>query len=141
MEKEPHAVGMPPPPQHGRNRNQMVVVDPNQIVFPDDLLELSREVLVDPEVATQIAAREFRKVEPIVQDGPKHAIGKAIVVFLKVVACEIRNDILDVVVLDGSGLPRACGDFAAPAQPDAAILLQRWPQGDLKSAGAFCAVA
>ena len=141
VQKESHAVGMAAPTQHRRDRDHVVVVDPDQIVFLDDLLELGGEVLVDAKVAAQIAAREFRKVEPVVQDRPQHAIGETVVIFLKIVAREVGDDIFDVLVLDGSRFPLAGGDFAAPAQPDAAILLQSRPQSDLKSAGALCAVA
>ena len=141
MEKESHAVGMPAPPQHRRNRYQVVIVDPDQVVFLDYLLELGREVLIDPEVAAQIAARELSEVEPVVQDRPQHTIGEAVVVFLKIIAGEIGDDIFDVLVLDRSRFPLAGGDFAAPAQPDAAVLLQCRPQSDLKPAGALCAIA
>ena len=119
----------------------MVVVNPEQIIFFDDLFELGREVFIDPEVATKIPARELREIKPVVQDWPQHPIGETVVVFLKVVAREVGDDIFDVLVGDGSRFPLPGGDLAAPTQPDATVLLQCWPQRHLKPARAFRAIA
>ena len=58
-------------------------------------------MFVDAEIAAEIAAREFRKIEPVMQDRPQHAVGEAVVVFLVVVFGKVGDDILDVFVFDG----------------------------------------
>ena len=70
------------------------------------LFQIAGEIFVDAEIAGEIAAREFREIEPVMQDRPQHAVGEAVVVFLVVVLAQIDGDVGDVVVLDGLGRPR-----------------------------------
>ena len=117
VQEEADAIGMAAPPQRGGDRDQVVVVNPDQIVLVDHLFQFGGEVLVDAEIAAQIAAREFREIKPVMQDRPQHAIGEAVVIFLIVVVREIGDDILDVLVLDRSRFPASSVAATLPLQP------------------------
>ena len=72
---------------------------------------------VDPHVAAGVRARVFLQVDPVVKDRPQHAVGEAVVIFLKVVRRQIDQDVGDLVDLD------ACGSLGGssvtlPLQPN-----------------------
>ena len=95
------------------------------------------EKFVDAEIAAEIAAREFGKVEPVMQNRPQHAVGEAVVEFLVVVLAQIDGGVSDVVVFDDLGRPRiVVGRAPAPAEPKSAALAQRRPDRDFEPAGA-----
>ena len=121
VQEKADAVLVPARAQRLRERDQVIVVHPDDVVGPQQLVELAREMLVDAHVAGQIAAREFREIEPVMQDRPQHAVGEAVVVFVVVLGAEIGHDIVDVVMMDRVGLDRIAlaGDLAAPAEPHA----------------------
>ena len=80
------------------------------------------EMIVDPQVTGQIAAGEFREVEPVMQDRPQHPVGEAVVIFLVVGARQIGGDVGDAAVLDLAHRNLALGgDASAPAEPDAVV--------------------
>jgi hypothetical protein len=118
-------------------RHQVIVVHPDQIVGLEQLVQLPGEGVVDPQVAAEIAMREFRALELVVQDRPQHAIGKSVVVLLVILLGEITDDIGDVVALDrarlGLGGRR---DAPAPTKPRPLHALERRLDGDFKPAGA-----
>jgi hypothetical protein len=117
-------------------RHQVIIMHPDEILRPEHIVQLAREVIIDTQIAAQIAARELGKVNAVVQDRPQHAIGEAVVVFLVVLLREIERDIGDLVV---HNLPRcdlgARGDLPAPAEPDAGRVLEGPVHGDFQSAG------
>ena len=82
---------------------------------------MSGEEFVDAKIAAEIAAREFGKVEPVMQDRPQHAVGEAVVEFLVVFLAQIDGGIGDIVVLDDLGVARiVIRDPPAPAEPKSA---------------------
>src|SRR6516162_9098612 len=99
-------------------------------------------MVIDPEIPTQIPAGELGEVQPIMQDWPQHPIGKPAVVFLKVVLRQVGDYIFDVLVSDEARfkLTRGC-NLAAPAEPDAPVFLERWPQPYFEPARASGTVA
>jgi hypothetical protein len=142
MQEESDPVGMPTPPQGVGDRDQVIVVDPDEIVILDDLFEFGREMKVDAEISAEVTPRKLGKIQPIMQNWPQHPIGETVIVFLKFVFGEIGDDVLDIVTFDGSRsqfILRA--DLSAPSDPDAAVAVQRRPQRHLKPAGALGAVA
>ena len=125
MEEEADLVLVAAIAQRLGERQQMIVVHPDDVVGPQDVVELVGEIFVDPDVAGQIAAQIFGKVESVVQQRPERPIGEAVVVLLVVGAGEIGGDVGDAAVLDGAALQIvAVGDAAAPAEPDAAVALE-----------------
>ena len=70
MQEKADPVAMPTAAQRVRDGDQVVVMDPDQIIVRDDLFELGREVIIDPEISAKIPARELGEVQPIMQDWP-----------------------------------------------------------------------
>jgi membrane glycosyltransferase len=70
VQEEADPVGVAEFSQRIGDRNEMIIMDPDDVVFGDDLCKLGREMLVHPEIAAQIAPREFGEIEPIMQDRP-----------------------------------------------------------------------
>ena len=70
VEEVADPVLMPAIAQRLRERHQMIVVHPDDIVGPQQLVELAGEILVDANIAGQIAARELGEIEPIMQNRP-----------------------------------------------------------------------
>ena len=85
VEKEADPVGVAAASQRVGDRDQVIVVHPDQVVGLDDPLELGREMIVDPHVAGEVAPRELGEVEAEVEDRPQHPVGEAVVIFLVVV--------------------------------------------------------
>ena len=70
MQEKSDPVAAPTAAQRVRNGDQVVVMDPDQIIVIDDFLELGREMLIDPGISAEIPAREFGQVQPVMQDWP-----------------------------------------------------------------------
>ena len=137
MQEEPDAIAVAAATHRVGDRDEMVVMDPDQIIFLDDLFELGGKMIIDLEISAEIPARELGKVDPVMQDWPQHAIGKAVVVFVKAFLRKIGNHIFDIVMSKRARLKRIAGcDLAAPAQPETAVIVKRWPQCDFETASA-----
>ena len=64
-------------------RHQMIVVHPDRLVMAaGNSCNWSANMLVDAQIARQVAAGEFRQIEPVMQDRPQHPVGEAVVIFL-----------------------------------------------------------
>jgi hypothetical protein len=98
-------------------------------------------VIVHPHVAGEVEAGEFRQIETVMQDRPKHPVGEAVVIFLVVGTAEIGGEICHPGMLHGArGQFVLRGDLAAPAEPKTVIALEERSQRDLKAAGSRAAV-
>jgi hypothetical protein len=82
MKEEADAVGMAATAQRVRDRDQVIVMDPDEVVGLDDLFELVGEKIVHPHVSGEITPRELGEIEPKMQDRPQHSVGETVVVFL-----------------------------------------------------------
>ena len=71
-------------PQRLGQRHEVVIVHPDDVVGLQHLVEFGGEMLIDAEIAAEVAAGEFRQVQPVMEDGPQHPVGEAVVVFLVV---------------------------------------------------------
>ena len=141
MNEETDLVAVPAVAQRLGERDQMIVVHPYDVVGFQQCFEVTREILVYSEIAAKIASREFGEIKPIVQDRPQHTIGKAIVEFLVVILAEIDCGKGDVFVRDGFHGPRHIfGNASAPAEPQAAVPLERGPDSDFEPAGPRAAI-
>src|SRR5216683_6268055 len=119
----------------------MIIVDPHDVIGPQQRFKVSGEILIDAEIAAEIAASEFRKIEPIVQDWPQHTVGEAIVEFLVVVLTEIDSGVGRIVVNDRLDRPRnVIRNASAPAEPKAAVPLKRRPNRYLEPTGPRAAI-
>ena len=59
VQEKSDPVAVPTAAQRVRNGDQVVVMDPDQIIVIDDFLELGREMFIDPGISAEIPAREF----------------------------------------------------------------------------------
>ena len=124
MQEKPDPIGMASPPQRVRNRDEVIVVDPDQIIIFDDFLEFCRKMIIDPEIPAEIPKRKLGKVKPIMQYRPQHPIGEPVIVFLIVVLGQICDDVFDVLVFDGTRSELVLRpNLSAPSKPHAAVVL------------------
>lgn len=120
----------------------MVIMNPDDVVGPKKLVQFRGKALVDPHIAAEVAAGEFRQVQPVMQDRPEHAVGISIVVFLKIFLGEVGQHIRLMAVLDGADAHVRCGgDPPAPAKPDTGMPLQDRADRDCEAARPASAIA
>src|SRR5262249_52839046 len=93
---------------------------------------------MDAEVATEIAAAELCKVEPVMEDRPKHTVGEAVVIFLEILLRKIGQHIREARPFDQLRAYAIAGnDRAAPAEPNATMFLEGGTENDLEATGAL----
>src|SRR5689334_12935273 len=96
---------------------------PHEIIWCEDLFQVTRKAVVDPQIPAKIAARKFGKINTIVKNWPKNAIGETAIVFLMVLAGKVDCDEGNVPM--NSPLRRdrrKCCDLSAPAKPSTGSL-------------------
>ena len=118
-------------------RDQVVVVHPDDVVVAQQRLELAGEDLVHAPVTRDVARVEIGQVQPVMKHRPQHAVRIAHVKGLVVGPTEV-----DRHQLHGAGLLRAqftlpigaarrvFDDLSAPAEPEAAGVAQHVAQRD-----------
>ncbi|MNI40214.1 hypothetical protein D3C73_944270 [compost metagenome] len=126
--------------QHRAERNQVVIVDPDDVVFAQQRRQLVGEQCVDPVVGLAGAAVVVDQVQAEVQQWPQGAIGEAVVVAIHIALGQVHGDVLDIAVAlfvqRATGLAHA---LATPAEPQPAAFLQCRQQADSEAAGAVLA--
>ena len=70
--------------QKTRHGNEVVIMYPDRIVGPQELLQLAGEFLIDAKIRCGIAFREISKIEAVMADRPKRPIGEATIVLMDV---------------------------------------------------------
>src|SRR4249920_3982512 len=119
----------------------MIIVHPHDVVGPQQCFKMSGEILIDPEITTEVATGEFGEIKPIVQNRPQHSIGEAVVEFLVVVLAEVDGGVGNIVVRDRFDRPRPVFSNApAPAEPEAAMPLKRRSDRHLEPTGPRAAI-
>src|SRR5262245_2335496 len=99
------------------------------------------KIFVDAEIAAEVAPGELGQIEPIVQNRPQHAIGETVIEFLVVIFAQVHRRVGNVVLHDRFDSPRRVFGYAtAPAEPQAAIALERRPDRNLEPASPCAAV-
>ena len=136
VQKKAHPVADAEPTQFLAERNQMVIMDPDDVVGPQHAGQLSGKVRVDAPIAGVIPALEVDEIDAVVKKRPERGVGEAVVILLVVAFAEIHA---------GAGHPPALGqvhglvgdgdDLAAPAEPDAPGAPERGKHGDGQTAG------
>ena len=137
VQEQAHAVAQPRLAQRLRQAEQVVVVCPDQIVRPHQSGERLREQRVHPAISGELRPVEVRVADLIVQRRPQRAVGEAAVERVVVAAGQIDRIERDRAdrALDMRRRDRIVGDLAAPAEPDAALLLQRIQHAGRQPAG------
>ena len=110
---------------------------PHEIIRREDLVQLTRKIVVDAQIATEIAAREFGEVDTVVKNRPEDAVSKAAIVFLVILSGEIDRDVGDVLINSPLCCDRAMrGNSSTPAKPNTRSLLKSGINGNFKSTSA-----
>jgi hypothetical protein len=141
MEEEADPVAKPVLAQLHAQWDQMIIVDPDEVVGLDQRRHRAGEALVDPLIAAAEAAVIFGIVDPIVEQRPQGAVGVAVIIFVDILLLEVDRrggDALVPLQVDMAG--ELVGLVARPAEPQAAIFpqgrRQRHRQPALGAAGA-----
>src|SRR5262245_12160550 len=82
MQEEANGVVGAEPPQLGGERQQVVVMYPNEIVGAQQRLQLLRQAPVDADIALKKSRLELSEVETVVKDRPQHRVAVAQVIGL-----------------------------------------------------------
>ena len=110
--------------QHRGQRNQVVVVYPDDVVLADELRHALGEHAIHPKIAFEVIATVIDQVAAIVEQRPQRAIGEAAVIVVVIRLRHVDGGVADVSVLDlVQFLARLGGDVAAPAEPQTAHFL------------------
>ena len=121
--KKPIGFSTPSARSSSAERDQVIVVHPDDVVGLQQRLERAREALVDVDVALVVAGLELREVEPVVKHRPQHGVGIAEVVLVVLCGLERQGRDWSAAGLGevgrGAQLLAAVPDLAAPAEPEA----------------------
>jgi hypothetical protein len=126
VEEEADRVLDPLPAQVAAERDQVIVLDPDQVAGLDQGREGLGEAAVDPRIALAERPVVGGQVDAVVEQRPQGPVGEAVVVLVDVLLLEVDGgdgDALDLAERELAGELRR--GPAAPAEPDAGILAQR----------------
>ena len=125
MQKEPDLVLAAPGPQFATQRHEVVIVNPNDVVFAHERAQLVGKQPVHTQIPCRVGARIFLQIDAVVQNWPQHAIGQTVVILLKILGRKIHQRIRDLIHLDRSHFGiRLIVSLAAPAEPETISVLQ-----------------
>jgi hypothetical protein len=109
-----------------RERDEVIVVHPDQIVRLNHRRHAGGETLVDPLIAEAEVALVLSQVDPVMEQRPQRRIGITVIVFLDVLRREVDGRHGDAAELtDLRLIARIVYFLARPAEPQAAGLFQR----------------
>ena len=123
--------------QLGGERDQVIVVDPDQVRRRDHLRQVVGDHGVDAPVALDEGRLVVEQAEAIVERRPQHLVGISEIVGVVFVAAERNGRDRRAIVLDDVRRPVGVvlDDIAVPSEPEAAGLLEHRADGDGEPAG------
>ena len=122
--------------QCASERDEMIILYPNQIIRLDQRREHGSEAAVDREISLRGVAAIFDQPQPEMEERPKRGIRIAGVIEFVLGRRESCQCIGDIAAREGTRLGRhRLLDLAAPSEPQAAIRLQRLAYRNGESAG------
>ncbi len=126
VKEKSDGVAMAARTQFASQQHEMIIVHPDDVVFPEQRAQAVGEHAVDADIAAGVSAGIFLQIDPVVKDRPQHAVGEAVVIFLNVVLRQIDEDIGHLVDIDDLRLPvRLLRDLAAPPEPHSVAIFER----------------
>jgi hypothetical protein len=126
MQEEADPVLQTPRPQPLAQRYQVIIVDPDEVVFLNQRGDTVREALINPLVALAGLAFVFGEVEAEMEQRPQRGIGIAVVILVDVAMREVdRRGGNAFVALRRNLAALVVALRAGPAEPDALIIAQR----------------
>ena len=122
--------------QFGSHRDQVQIMDPDDVIRAEELRQCVRKAPVDDAVLVVILLLEMHQVDPVVQDRPQALVGEPVVKTLEFLTGQINRDDIDAVnELDRRlHFPGVGSDLSAPAEPPTTGGLQRFAHCDCEPA-------
>ena len=117
MQKEADPVVHSALTQFTGERQQMVIMDPQRIVWLDQRQKLVGQHRVDPQISLPGFALEADQVKTIVEGRPQHGVGKLVVIFIMVPFIQVERRPGDISAGDLLQRLLVIANFAAPAKP------------------------
>ena len=139
VQKEADTVFATDGAQFRGQRNQVIVVNPDQVIGLEQCFQLARKQLIDAPVSAQMSRFEMRQIQPIVEYRPQHAIGIAAIVGVMIFLTQIQfrqRHAAGLMHMQFTFAGSAVFDhLATPAEPQTAGSFQGFPQRYCKTAG------
>ena len=126
VQEEADPVGEAHVAQLRGERDEVVVVHPDEVVRRQQRSEALGEELVGAEIPGRVAPGEAGQVEAVMADGPERPVGEAEIIVVQVALREVADrvgDRADIVQLDRLDVVALAGR-AGPAVPQPAALLE-----------------
>ena len=117
-----------------RAGDEMVVVDPDEVVAPDVGHHRVGETRVHPEVAPVVEPIVGGVPHPVVEERPERTVGVAVVVLVVVVRGEVDGGDGEAVHLPEGDGARAFAHLPAPAEPQPGMAPEGRVHGDREAA-------
>jgi hypothetical protein len=113
----------------------MIIMHPDNVIAPQQLMELASEVFVHPEIAGSVAVRQIGEVEAIMTNRPKRLIGEAAIILFDIAARKVADRIGERANSPAAGIAAALlAGLARPAEPESAVQLEHRFQCDRETA-------
>ena len=123
MEEEADPVLEPPLTQIAAQRDQVIVVDPDQIVGFDQRLDRLREAIINTSIAGVEIALKLGQVDAIVEERPQRPVGVTVIIFVDILLFQVDGrggDAAALLEVDMAG--EFLGGLPRSAEPDAALV-------------------
>src|SRR3546814_2736287 len=117
--------------------NQVIVLDPDEVVFAQQRRQSVREAPVDGPVGLSIAMPELDQVGPIVKDRPQAAVGVAEIAVLMLPRSQIERHEVNILSpsIPGGAAIGVSTNLTAPSEPKAASHAEDLVQCDGQAPG------
>ncbi len=113
---------------------------PDDVVGLEQRSELASEECVDPEVLLEFAAIVPVEAQQIVADRPERCIAEAVVIEVVALVVQVDSRVIDRALFLDLRVPWLAGSgIAVPAEPQAAVFLERRQNADGQAAGSTLA--
>ena len=126
VKEKSDGVAMAARTQFPSKQHEMIIVHPDDVIFPEQRAQAVSEHAVDTDIPAGVSAGIFLQIDPVVKDRPQHAVGETVVIFLNVVLRQINEDIRHLVDINDLRRPvRLLRDLAAPPEPHSVAIFER----------------
>jgi hypothetical protein len=136
VQEEPERLADAALPQVPPERDEVVVVHPNEIVVAQQRLQAIREQAIDALIGGVVRVRVVQRAHEVVEQRPQGAVAEPAIVGLVILERQVdrgERDVLPVHQRGRSG--HAVHGLAAPAEPQAALRLHGGEDAHGESAG------
>ena len=106
MQEESDRIRHPGPTQFARERNQVVIMDPDDVVIPEQGQKLPREQSTDAPIRIFEASLETEEPEHVVAQRPQADIAVAVVIVVEIRLVKVDRREADIAFLRDRGARR-----------------------------------